>query len=225
MGDGTRGAQTIGRRGGPPSRASWWFEHPRARLRSGFLLYLPYVVKLFAIYLTRTPEVRISPFHRVLFRAFVCQMSFQGSSSEDYVARRKRELVKDLNQGTFVGWTEEERAKARRKDMDESVMKEVKGMPSTKGEQPAVRKPTFVGSVNAQRAFSHNLQGAIPPIPDYSSFPAVTEVLRVTDEFCDQYRALRREVEILQEENIRLRRMLERFLTPIQVIPPPPPKE
>ena len=111
------------------------------------------------------------------------------------------------------------------KSKDESVMKEVKGMPLTKGEQPAVRKPTFVGSVNAQCAFSHNLQGAIPPIPDYSSFPAVTEVLRVTDEFCDQYRALRREVEILQEENIRLRRMLERFLTPIQVIPPSSPKE
>jgi hypothetical protein len=49
MGDGTRGAQTIGRRGGAPSRAAWWFEHPGARLRSGFLLYLPYVVKLFAI--------------------------------------------------------------------------------------------------------------------------------------------------------------------------------
>ncbi|KAK1646061.1 hypothetical protein QYE76_063866 [Lolium multiflorum] len=51
--------------------------------------------------------------------------------------------------------------------------------------------------------------------------------LRVTDEFCDQYHALRREVEILQEENHRLRRMLERFLTPIKVVPssPPPPKE
>ena len=121
--------------------------------------------------------------------------------------------------------TQDPKLKEGVKSNDESVMKEVKGMPSTKGEQPAVRKPTFVGSVNAQRAFSHNLQGAIPPIPDYSSFPAVTEVLRVTDEFCDQYRALRREVEILQEENIRLRRMLERFLTPIQVIPPPPPKE
>ncbi|KAK1621082.1 hypothetical protein QYE76_026599 [Lolium multiflorum] len=35
------------------------------------------------------------------------------------------------------------------------------------------------------------------------------EVLRITDEFCDQYRALRREVEILQEENCRLRRMIE----------------
>ena len=121
--------------------------------------------------------------------------------------------------------TQDPKLKKEVKSKDESAMKEVKGMPSTKGEQPAVRKPTFVGSVNAQRAFSHNLQGAIPPIPDYSSFPAVTEVLRVTDEFCDQYRALLREVEILQEENIRLRRMLERFLTPIQVIPPPPPKE
>ena len=34
---------------------------------------------------------------------------------------------------------------------------------------------------------------------DLSSFPAVEEALRVTDEFCEQYRILRREVEILQE--------------------------
>ena len=76
MGDGTRGAQTIGRRGGPPSRAAWWFEYPGARLRSGFLLYLPYVVIFFAIYLTRTPEVRISLFHRVSFRAVSVQILF-----------------------------------------------------------------------------------------------------------------------------------------------------
>ncbi|KAK1693783.1 hypothetical protein QYE76_010480 [Lolium multiflorum] len=41
------------------------------------------------------------------------------------------------------------------------------------------------------------------------SFPMMEEVLRVTDEFCDQYRALKREVEILQEENCRLRRLIE----------------
>ncbi|KAK1661320.1 hypothetical protein QYE76_049479 [Lolium multiflorum] len=37
--------------------------------------------------------------------------------------------------------------------------------------------------------------------PDLDSFPCVEEAIRVADEFCDQYRALRREVEILQEEN------------------------
>jgi hypothetical protein len=49
------------------------------------------------------------------------------------------------------------------------------------------REPTFVGSVNAGRAFSHNMQGPTPPILDLSFFPAAEEALRVTDEFCDKY--------------------------------------
>ena len=156
-------------------------------------------------------------------------MSSQGSSSKDYAMRHRRELLQDLDQGTFVGWAEEERVTARLNEMDESVKEEVKKMSSTKRERQAAglkgSKPTYVGSVNTRRAFSHNLQGAIPPVPDFSSFPAVTEALRVTDEFCDQYRVLKMEVEILQDENVRLRRMLERFLTLLQVIPSSPPKE
>ncbi|KAK1650134.1 hypothetical protein QYE76_067939 [Lolium multiflorum] len=132
-------------------------------------------------------------------------MSSQGSSSEDYATRRKRELLQDLDQGTFVGWVEEERVVTRRKEMDEGVNEEVKKMSSEKE--------------------SGKLWGGpLPPAPDLNSFPA-EEALRVTDEFCDQYRVLRREVEILQDENNRLRRMLERFLTPIRVVPPSPPKE
>ena len=61
------------------------------------------------------------------------------------------------------------------------------------------------------------MQGPTPPIPDFGPYPP--------DELCDQYRVLGREVEILQEENTRLRRMLERLLTPLQVVPPSPPKE
>ncbi|KAK1697744.1 hypothetical protein QYE76_014441 [Lolium multiflorum] len=52
-------------------------------------------------------------------------------------------------------------------------------------------------------------EGPLPPALSLDSFPMMEEVLRITDEFCDQYRALRREVEILQEENCRLRRMIE----------------
>ena len=55
-------------------------------------------------------------------------MSSQGSSSEDYALHRRRELLRDLDQGNFVGWTEEEKVQARRKDMDESVKEEVKKM-------------------------------------------------------------------------------------------------
>ncbi|KAK1652195.1 hypothetical protein QYE76_070000 [Lolium multiflorum] len=89
-------------------------------------------------------------------------------------------------------------------ELEEEVKEEVKEMSSMKRERQA---------------------GPLPPAPSLNSFPAVEEALRVTDEFCDQYRVLRREVEILQEENNRLRRMLERFLTPIRVVPPSPPKE
>jgi hypothetical protein len=80
-----------------------------------------------------------------------------------------------------------------------------------------VRESTFIGSINVGRAFSHNMQGPVPPIPDLSSFPAAEETLRVTDEFCAKYRVLKREVEILQEENSRLRRMLEIFLAPVMI--------
>ena len=89
--------------------------------------------------------------------------------------------------------------------MDQSVKEEVKKILSSKEEQTAAsaetRKSTLMGSINYGRAFSHNMQGPTPPVPDLTAFPAVEEVLRVTDEFCDQYRVLRMEVEILQEEN------------------------
>jgi hypothetical protein len=124
---------------------------------------------------------------------------------------------------------EEERITSRRENMDQSVEEEVKNTSATKEGQIAAgsrtREPTFVGSINTGHAFSHNMQGPIPPVPDLSSCPAAEEALRVTDEFCEKYRVLRMEVEILQEENNRLGRMLENFLTPIMIAPPPPPKE
>ncbi|KAK1653612.1 hypothetical protein QYE76_071417 [Lolium multiflorum] len=42
------------------------------------------------------------------------------------------------------------------------------------------------------------IKGLLPPALSLDSFPCVEEAIRVTDEFCDQYRALRREVEILR---------------------------
>jgi hypothetical protein len=86
---------------------------------------------------------------------------------------------------------------------------EVKEVPSRQDQQAGGSKQILVGSVDTRRSFSHNLQGPLPPALSLDSFPMMEEVLRVTDEFCDQYRALRREVEILQEENCRLRRLIE----------------
>ncbi|KAK1647750.1 hypothetical protein QYE76_065555 [Lolium multiflorum] len=65
------------------------------------------------------------------------------------------------------------------------------------------------------------IKGVLPPALDLDSFPCVEEAIRVADEFCDQYRALKREVEILQEENQRLRRMLEYYSIP-STRPSPP---
>ncbi|KAK1649132.1 hypothetical protein QYE76_066937 [Lolium multiflorum] len=65
------------------------------------------------------------------------------------------------------------------------------------------------------------IKGVLPPALDLDSFPCAEEAIRVADEFCDQYRALRREVEILQEENQRLRRMLE-YYSNLSTRPSPP---
>jgi hypothetical protein len=84
------------------------------------------------------------------------------------------------------------------------------------------RDLTFVGSMNAGRAFSHNMQGPTLPVLDLNFFPIIEEGLLVTDELSAQYRVLEREIERLQEDNLRLRRMLELFLAPIMIAPPPP---
>ncbi|KAK1612153.1 hypothetical protein QYE76_035826 [Lolium multiflorum] len=65
------------------------------------------------------------------------------------------------------------------------------------------------------------IKGPLPPALGLDSFPVLEEALRTTDEFCGQYRALRREVEILREENYRLRRMLGYYLMPITGSPSP----
>jgi hypothetical protein len=54
------------------------------------------------------------------------------------------------------------------------------------------RDPTFVGSMNAGRAFSHNMQGPTLPILDLNFMSVIKEVLLVTDELCAQYRVLER---------------------------------
>ena len=98
---------------------------------------------------------------------------------------------------------------------------EVKEVLSRQEQQAVGSKQILVGSVDTRCSFSHNLQGPLPPALSLDSFPMMEEVIRITDEFCDQYRALRREVEILQEENYRLRRMLEYYSIPITRSPPP----
>ncbi|KAK1686439.1 hypothetical protein QYE76_047287 [Lolium multiflorum] len=64
-------------------------------------------------------------------------------------------------------------------------------------------------------------EGPTPPILNLSSVPSAEEAVRVVDDFCDNYRALRKEVDRLVEENTRLRKMLEYYSIPITRPPPP----
>jgi hypothetical protein len=82
------------------------------------------------------------------------------------------------------------------------------------------RNSTFVGSMNAGRAFSHDMRGPMFPVLDLNFMPIIKEGMLVTDELCAQYRTLEREIQILQEENLRLRMMVEYFINP-RVVPPP----
>jgi chromosome segregation ATPase len=45
------------------------------------------------------------------------------------------------------------------------------------------------------------------PVLDLNFMPIIKEGMLVTDERCAQYRVLEREIQILEEENLRLRRM------------------
>jgi hypothetical protein len=84
-----------------------------------------------------------------------------------------------------------------------------------------VRNSTFVGSMNAGCAFSHDVRRPTFPVLDLNFMPIIKEGMLVTNELCAQYRVLEREIQILQGENLSLRRMLEYFINP-RVIPPPP---
>ncbi|KAK1693815.1 hypothetical protein QYE76_010512 [Lolium multiflorum] len=71
-----------------------------------------------------------------------------------------------------------------------------------------VSGPKGVGDLEA-RVEKLEQEGPTLPTLNLSSVPSGEEAVRVVDEFCDNYRALRKEVDRLLEENTRLRRMLE----------------
>jgi hypothetical protein len=64
--------------------------------------------------------------------------------------------------------------------------------------------------------------GSKLPVLDLNFMLVIKEGLLVTNELCAQYRVLKREIQILQEENLRLRRMLELLIGPRMILPPPP---
>jgi hypothetical protein len=96
--------------------------------------------------------------------------------------------------------------------------KEEQGSDRARPRNPAFERPT-----KARCIFSHDMQGPTLHILDLNSMPVIKEGMLVTDEFCAQYQVLKGEVEMLQEENLRLCRMLEYFVN--SRLLPLPPKE
>ena len=148
------------------------------------------------------------------------KMSSAGSSGEDYIARCLRQIQQDINQGTFVGWATEEEIAARREDMDLNLREEIGRAAPHQSVGSRQSNTTFVGSINPQRVFSHRMPGMVPPQEDPHRGPILAEAHRVTDQFCEEFRLLKAEVALLEAENLELRRQLQHFWMPNQIIPP-----
>ena len=76
-------------------------------------------------------------------------MSSCGSSGEDYMGRRLRQLQQDYNQKKYVGWATEEEIAARKAEMERSVRKEVKIFTAQQEGGPS--NPIMVGFVQPQQ--------------------------------------------------------------------------
>jgi hypothetical protein len=83
------------------------------------------------------------------------------------------------------------------------------------------KNPAWEGPTKARRIFSHDLQGPTYHVLDLDSMPMIEHRMSITFEFCNSYEALKWEVKMLQEENLRLRRMQEYYINP-RLLPLPP---
>ena len=140
-------------------------------------------------------------------------MSSCGSSGEDYAARRLRQIQQDINHGNFMNWATDEEIAARKAELERNVREEVRRAASRQPEgrtrNPRAGNPTFVGSINPQRAYSHDVPGTVPQQQDPHIAPLLAEAHRVTDQFCEQFCCLKAEVAILEADNLELRRHLQ----------------
>ena len=141
------------------------------------------------------------------------EMSSCDSSGEDYMGRRLRRVQQDVNQGKVIGWATEEEIAARQAEMKRSMREEVKmvtiqqeGDPSTRG--ASSNNPILVGFVNPQHDLSLNLSGTSPSLEDQRITSTISEAYRITNQLCKDFRVLKVQVEILEDENQTLRRII-----------------
>src|SRR4051812_28357432 len=133
-------------------------------------------------------------------------MSSCGSSGEDYMGRRLCQLQQDYNQRKYVGWATEEEIAARKAEMERSVRKEVKIITAQQEGGPS--NPIMVGVFQPHYDFSLKLPGTAPQLEDLQRPSTVSEAYRVTNQFCEDFRVLKAQVEILESENQCLRRII-----------------
>ena len=66
----------------------------------------------------------------------------------------------------------------------------------------------MVGFVQPQYDLSLNLLGTTPPLEDPHMTSTISEAYRVTNKFCEDFRVLKVQVDILEAENQTLRRII-----------------
>ena len=83
--------------------------------------------------------------------------------------------------------------------MERSVRKEVKIVTAQQEGGPS--NPIMVGFVQPHYDFSLKLSGTNPPLEGPQMPSTVSEAYRVTNQFCEDFRVLKAQVEILEAEN------------------------
>src|SRR4051812_11155746 len=134
-------------------------------------------------------------------------MSSCDSSGEDYMGRLLRQLQQDYNQRKYVGWAAEEEIAARKAEMERSVSKEVKTVTSQQEGCPS--NPIMVGFVQPQYDISLKLAGTTPLAGSPQVPSTMSEAYCITNQFCEDFRVLKAQVEILERENLALRRVIK----------------
>src|ERR1041384_908652 len=128
------------------------------------------------------------------------------------MGRRLRQLQQDCSQRKYVGWATEEEIAARKAEMERSVRKEVKIVTAQQEGGPS--NPIMVGFVQPHYDFSLKLPGTTSPLEDPQRPSIVSEAYRVTNQFCEDFRVLKAQVEILEAENQCLRRIIADLKNP-----------
>ena len=87
------------------------------------------------------------------------------------------------------------------------MRKEVKTVTAQQEGGPS--HPITVGFVQPQYDLSLKLSGTTPPTGSLQVPSTVSEAYRITNQFCEDFRVLKAQVEILERENLALRRVIK----------------